>query len=340
MEDAPRPTLKTIAQITGLTIATVSRALNDAPDIAQRTKVRVRAVADQIGYLPNRAGQRLRTGKTHVISLLLTTEPDIMNHTAQLISAVAEGLTGTGYHLVVTPYAPRGDLMAPLKMIVDTQSADAVILNQTRREDPRVAYLMEKRFPFATHGRTIWAEDHPWCDFDNHGFAALGMEALAHRGRKQVMLIAPPADQFYGMEVRHGAKEAAAKYGLTLVPIVGVTSDSPAAQITEAVQSLLATHPEIDGILCASPMGAIAAINAAEALGRRLAQDIDVFAKEALPLLRQFRPETLALHEDVIRAGDGLARAAIRAIDTPDLRPLQDLHPARYDDPMGAPPQC
>ncbi len=61
--DARRPTLKTIAYMTGLGVTTVSRALHDAPDIGQATKERVRLVAKQIGYRPNRAGVRLRTGQ-------------------------------------------------------------------------------------------------------------------------------------------------------------------------------------------------------------------------------------------------------------------------------------
>ena len=60
---AARPTLKTIAYMTGLGVTTVSRALNDAPDIGQATKERVRLVAKQIGYRPNRAGVRLRPAR-------------------------------------------------------------------------------------------------------------------------------------------------------------------------------------------------------------------------------------------------------------------------------------
>ena len=66
-----RPTLKTIAFMTGLGVTTVSRALKDAPDIGAETKERVRMVARQLGYQPNRAGVRLRTGKTNVIALVL-----------------------------------------------------------------------------------------------------------------------------------------------------------------------------------------------------------------------------------------------------------------------------
>src|SRR6218665_2767247 len=73
-----RPTLKTIAYMTGLGITTVSRALKDAPDIGADTKERVRLVASQLGYQPNRAGVRLRTGKTNVIALVLNIDQELM----------------------------------------------------------------------------------------------------------------------------------------------------------------------------------------------------------------------------------------------------------------------
>ncbi len=75
---AGRPTLKTIAFMTGLGVTTVSRALKDAPEIGEETRRRVQLVARQVGYRPNRAGVRLRTGKTNVISLVLNTEEQVM----------------------------------------------------------------------------------------------------------------------------------------------------------------------------------------------------------------------------------------------------------------------
>ena len=159
-----KPTLKTIARISGLAVPTVSRALNDAPDIGNDTKILIRKIASEIGYVPNRAGVRLRTGRTNVISLVMSTEHDLMSHTARLIASVAGGLRDTPFHMVVTPFFPDQDPMDPVRYIVETGSADAVIMNQIQPQDPRVAYLMERNFPFATHGRTDWSDRHPYYD--------------------------------------------------------------------------------------------------------------------------------------------------------------------------------
>ena len=85
-----RPTLKTIAYMTGLGVTTVSRALHDAPDIGQATKDRVRLVATQIGYRPNRAGVRLRTGKTNVISLILPVETEVLGLTSHMVYGISD----------------------------------------------------------------------------------------------------------------------------------------------------------------------------------------------------------------------------------------------------------
>ena len=179
MRDGDRPTLKTIAALTGLSIATVSRALKDAPDIGEDTKRRVREEAARVGYRPNRAGVRLRTGKTNVIALVVSTQEDVMNHTARLIYSVSAALKGSPYHMIVLPTVPGEDPMAPIRYIVETESADGVILNQTKPDDARVRYLSEHHFPFATHGRTDMGISHPYFDFDNEAFGRLGQRDIA-----------------------------------------------------------------------------------------------------------------------------------------------------------------
>jgi LacI family transcriptional regulator len=312
-------------------VPTVSRALNDAPDIGQETKKRVRRIADEIGYIPNRAGVRLRTGRTNVLSLVLSTEHDVMNHTARLISSVAGALQGTPYHLVITPYFPSDDPMKPIRYIVETGSADAVIFNQTLPRDPRVAWLMERGFPFATHGRDDWCDRHPYFDYDNAAFAALAVRRLARNGRHNLLLLAPPSEQNYGQDTRRGAAAAAAATGVHLTVAGDITSDSPSPQVTAGMAAHLATDPAIDGIICCSTASTMASVAALESRGRCLGADIDVVAKEAMPLLCLFRKDIIALAEDVKTAGEFLARAAIQAIREPHLPPLQGLDIPRDD---------
>lgn len=323
-----RPTLKTISQLSGFAVPTVSRALGDAPDIGQETKKTVRRIADELGYVPNRAGLRLRTGRTNVISLVLPIEDDVMSHTAQLISGLASELRNTRYHLNVTPWFIGDDPLKSVRYIVETKSADAIILNQTTPQDPRVAYLMEQHFPFATHGRTDWSKDHPYFDYDNTAFAHIGIRKLVERGRSRIFAILPPADQSYSQCMQQGARAASAETGTSLRICDQISSDSPAEIIRDRILDVLNDDPTIDGILVGSPVASLAAVDAVDVFESAFpgqGRKVDVFGKESMPFRSLFRKEFLSMPEDVRRAGRFLARAALQAIQTPDLPPLQEL---------------
>lgn len=325
LEPSEKPTLKTLSRLSGLAVATVSRALGDAPDISKATKKKVRKIADQVGYVPNRAGVRLRTGKTNVIALVLGTGADMMTHIAQLITAITEELRNTPYHLIVMPRLPDEDPMRAVRYIVETGSADGIIMNQTEARDPRVKYLLDKRFPFATHGRTMWMNGHPYFDYDNEAFAQQAVRHLFARGRKCMYFMLPPDDQCYSQHLRKGAMVTAAELGVEMHFNSDVTSDSPVPEIRAAIGAALRSSPEIDAIVCSSPSAAMAAVSTAEASGKILGRDIDVVCKETSMFLKDFRNAIISAPEDVRKAGRFLARALIQSIQEPDKSPLQGL---------------
>lgn len=324
-KSAGKPTLKTISRLSGLAVPTVSRALNDAPDISRDTKKQVREIAREIGYVPNRAGLRLRTGRTNVISLVLSTETDIMNHTARLISAIAGGLRGSQFHLNITPYFPDEDALRPIEYIVETGSADAVIFNQIEPEDPRVAYLMERQFPFSTHGRSIWSEKHAWFDFDNEVYGRLAIELLHRKGRRNTLMIAPPLSQNYSIAMTTGARRAASRLKSDFSVSKEINSGSPSSVSSAYMADLFSRHSDIDSIICASTNSAMAVVTGLESAGLRVGKDVDIVAKEAIPFLSEFRRGIHVIQENVLLAGDFLARAAMQAVREPELAPMQQL---------------
>jgi len=296
----------------------------------------VREAAERLGYRPNRAGVRLRTGKTNVIALVLSTEADVMNHTSRLIYSIAAALRGTAYHLVVMPFFPDQDPMDPVRYLVETESADGLVLNQTRPDDPRIRYMAARGFPFATHGRTDMGVEHPYFDFDNDAFARLAVRELVQRGRKRLFLLPPPLAHNYARHMIGGFSQEAALHGAQVEVATGVSSDSPASQIEQAMRARFAAPDPPDGVLAGSTTAAMAAVAGAERSGRLIARDFDLVAKEAIRFLHRFRPEIIVVHEDVGRAGDFLARALIAAIEhrAPEHGQFVDTPTAVESDPV------
>ena len=320
-----RPTLKTIANLAGLSVASVSRALKNAPDIGEDTKIRVRDIALQIGYRPNRAGVRLRTGRTNVIALVMSAESDVMNHTAKLIHSVASGLRGTPYHMVVMPFFSDEDPMTTIRYIWETGSADGVIINQITTNDPRVAFMTAHGLPFATHGRSDMGLDHPYFDYDNEEYSRMMVRALVGRGRSNLALLSPPAAQSYGQHMITGFMDETRKLGVRGHVIGGIDSDFGRARIEAAMQDIFLGPDRPDGVVVGSTTGAMCTIAAAEAAGLTIRHDFDIAGKEAIPILSLFRPGIIVTYEDVGRAGDFLVRAVMAAIENRDAPPRQAL---------------
>jgi LacI family transcriptional regulator len=239
----------------------------------------------------------------------------VMNHTSRLIYSIAAALRGTAYHMVVMPYFPDEDPMSPIRYIVETESADGVILNQTTPDDPRIRYMAERGFPFATHGRTAMGIDHPFYDFDNEAFGRIGVTTLMERGRNRLYLVAPPRGHSYARHIITGFMDEAARQGATFEVEDSVTSDSGSDAIEEAVSRRFAKPNPPNGIVVASTTAAMATVCGIERSGAVLGRDVDIVAKEAIRFLRRFRPELIVVHEDVGKAGDFLARAVMAAIE-------------------------
>jgi len=320
-----RPTLKTIAFMTGLGVTTVSRALKDAPDIGEETRRRVQLVARQIGYRPNRAGVRLRTGKTNVISLILNTEEQIMSFVSDMIYGISETLAETPYHLIVTPYSSNHDPMDPVRYVVETGSADGIIISRTEPDDPRVHYMHARGFPFATHGRTEAGIVHAYHDFDNYVFAREAVRRLGELGRRRLALLPPPASLTYYRHTSDGFSDGLMEIGATAYALGGITIDHSIERIRQGIVEIMSRDIRPDGFVSGAGGATFGLVAGIEQAGLRLGRDVDVVSKQSSDLLQWFRPELHVVNEDFRLAGRDLAAAVLRRIEGEDPACLQTL---------------
>jgi LacI family transcriptional regulator len=319
-----RPTLRSLAEITGLGISTVSQALRDSPTIAEETRKRVKLAAQQAGYRPNRAGVRLRTGKTNVITVVLNPQDEGSGFFSQFVYGISDALANSGYHLVITPYDLQ-DPMSPIRYIVETASADGIILSRTQPHDARIRYLHEAAVPFTTHGRTDMGITHAFHDFDNETFAYEAVRKLAERGRKRVALLTPPPDLTYYHHTNLGFERGMKDFGLEAFPIHSCNTDTPLAQV-EAFGRELAHHPQRpDGIISAATTSAFALAAGMQHEGPQIGIDFDVASKQSSNLMSIVMPKLISIPENFRFAGFRAARLLIQAINGVAVETLQEV---------------
>lgn len=317
-----RPTLRSLAEITGLGISTVSQALRDSPEISEETRRRVKLAAMQAGYRPNRAGVRLRTGKTNVITVVLNPQDGGSGFFADFVYGISDGLSGTPYHLVVTPYSLQ-DPMAPIRYIVETGSADGVIFSRVQPDDPRARFLSMHNIPFASHGRTDMGLAHPCYDFDNERFGFEAVGQLAQRRRRRLALLGPPPGLTYDLHTHAGFERGLNVHGCESVPLGSAHAESPLADIHELATRLAGQSTPPDGYICSNAAAAAALSSGIASAGCQIGRDFDVVCKSSTELLRMLTPQMLVVPEDFRKAGTTLAKLVIAAINGEAVEQLQ-----------------
>lgn len=183
--------IRDLAQEVGLSVSTVSRAMNARSDASAATVERVREAAARLGYIPNQTGRTLRGGATNAVALVMptATESTAAGETffLTMASGLQEILSAADRDLVILPYGASEDPDKYLSTAVDRGLADAFIVAGTRQIDPRIDYLSERGIPFVSLGRTTQA-NHPWLDLDYEGVAAESVARLAARGHQRIAL--------------------------------------------------------------------------------------------------------------------------------------------------------
>ena len=197
------PSLKDLAKECGVSVATVSKALNDQPDIAAATRERIRAAARRMGYLPNAAARALKTNRTYNLGVLFVDERQ-SGLTHEYFSAVLDSFKveaeKRGYDITFINHNISGRSMTYLEHC-HYRSVDGVVIACVNFYDPQVVELVNSDVPVVTIDmcsttawqscRTTWRVSKLWSS--RHGPADTGASLLSTAKRPRSLKTASPA---------------------------------------------------------------------------------------------------------------------------------------------------
>ncbi|WP_240231657.1 LacI family transcriptional regulator [Devosia lacusdianchii] len=323
-----RVTLRTIADVTGLSLSTVSLSLRGGTTLKQETRDKVAEAAAALGYVPDRAGVRLRTGKTNVIALVLDGSGDSIDFARKMIQGIGQSIQGTRYHMTVTPEFDRHQSPDNIRYILDNRTADGVIITHTTPRDKRVQLMIDADFPFVSHGRTEFYTPHAYHDFHAEVFATMAVDRLAAKGARNVLLAVGDDSTTNHHNIVTAYHRAAAKAGIN-AQILDTRLDGLRFRTHAEMRTLglelakLADHP--DGIICDSEMYSIALLSGLQEGGLMLGRDVHMIYKQTSDIVPTLFPTLDSIREDVFAAGVELTRLLLKRIEGEPAQQLQTL---------------
>ena len=246
--------IRQLANELELSIGTVSRALNDRPDVNPDTRARVKAAAMRAGYVPNQSGRSLRSGRTGMVAAVIPTRaPSADSGLLTVLEGVRRTLRAHNLDLILLFRGPEEDPLESLQRIVQRRIADSIVISETTARDPRLAYLQAAGVEYVAFGRSAGMEDYPFVDFDVEAVAAETARLFVRDGHRRLALVGNPEllnyetlilEAFVGEAVRLGLPRDAVRLILTDAGHL-TQSDLRLLADPDGPTALLATHESL-----------------------------------------------------------------------------------------------
>jgi LacI family transcriptional regulator len=321
--------LRSLARSLGLSITTVSRALDDYGDVAARTRKRVRETADAIGYRPNAAARRLRKGASELVTLVLPTEPGQFNEPLyiELLAPMGQRLAREGYDLTLIAAAPGPDELKTYRRIVEGRRADGIFVVRTRRQDARIDYLQKLGFPFVAMGRCDSETVYAFVDGDGESAFADAVRRLVTMGHRRIVHLAAPSAFTFAVLRRRGYARAMAEAGLQ--PQVIEHRADETGGCGAALEALnAASRPT--ALLCATDRMAFGALRAARQRGLVVPRDLSIIGHDNLVTSQFCDPPLTTMELPIAATGEKLAEMMLARIGGADPGTLQEVCEVRF----------
>jgi DNA-binding LacI/PurR family transcriptional regulator len=266
-------TIVDIAKASGVSITTVSRILNNKPEVAEETRQRVLQLIEENGFTPQLAWQQLRSGKSHFIALHY---PQDFNPPAQnIITSAAMSCEDAGYSLnLIVNSLSDNELLS----IFRSGQADGIILMEILTQDRRVKLLQEHDLPFVIIGRCADNTGLSYVDIDiGKGVAEATQyfHALGHREIGFITFAPVVQEKEYGYATwaLQGYEKACQQFGL---PLLWCNVDLKKNDIESIVFHFLFDHPGITAIVIPQEIGVPGILKAIRAKGLRVPEDLSI----------------------------------------------------------------
>ncbi len=328
----PRVTISDVADKLGLTKGTVSRALNDYPDISESTRKRVRHVAESMGYRPLSHAQAIRTGMVRSVGLVLQTNQHDGHRPflANFLAGISEATSAADWTMTMATASSDTDTQRLLAKLVEEHKADGFILPRTYMDDPRIEFLKRNGVPFVLFGRTDNPDGCAWFDIESEVAMEEAVCILYGLGHRRIGFV-PGREGYTFSELRHGGFLSGLQMcGLEPDPdLIGPSALNHEAG-AESTRILLHREAPPTAIIYSVDRAALGAYVATNELGLAIGQDLSVVAYDGVPEGALLNPPLSTFSVDMHEAGVQLSNLLIRRIGGESVEALRELGRARF----------
>lgn len=305
-------TIYEVSKLAGVSLATVSRVMNNNTPVKESTRRKVLDAMAQLDYRPNSIAQSLASNRSNSVGVLVS-ELHGPFYGAMLTGIEAE-FRAAGKHVIIT--AGHSDLATEQDGIdfLQSRNCDALILHVEAVSDDYLLQLAAGDTPFVLLNRHIPAIADRCISLNNELGGYLATRHLLQQGHRQIAYIAGPMWKTDARDRYHGHQRALAEYQLTADPALFFEGDFRETGGSKGLESLLKTGKTFSALVCANDEMASGAITAARELGLNIPQQLSVMGYDNVNFAYYTYPKLSTIDYPISAMGQMAARWVLREV--------------------------
>ncbi len=301
----PSLTLEDIAKQAGVSRSTVSRVVNNFPNVREDVRSRVLDVIQKTGYHPNAAARTLASQRSWTLGLVLPhsvsqffTDP----YYPHLTKGIAQACNEHNFTLALFLVSTKEDERKIFTRITRNGLLDGVLVQSGHHGDQQIiGHLVDAEMPQVVIGRPFRFDNVSYLDVDNVNGAFNAVTHLIRLGRRRIATICGPAQSTVGLDRKEGYIKALTERGYEVDESLIVESDFTEAGGYYAMQKLFPAKP--DAVFAASDVMAIGGIRAAREAGLTVPDDVAFVGFDDIPLTSITDTQLTTIRQPVTQFG-------------------------------------
>ncbi|MEO6276442.1 LacI family DNA-binding transcriptional regulator [Roseateles sp.] len=302
-----------IARLAGVSVSTVSRALNGSELVNAETRQRVAELARSLNYSINFGARNLRLQENKTIAVVVPYDAKSRQHISDpfflsIVGSIADALTDRGYDMLLSRVdAEHLDLAS--HWFDSGKAIGVVVIGQWRHHD-QLNDMAARKLPLV-----VWGGEMPqqlYCSVggDNALGGALATRHLLKLGRRRIAFVGDANLPEVWLR-RQGYAQALREAGLAVDPTLELAAPFEPGVATGIVQAFCATRRDFDAVVCCSDVLALLTMQALRAAGRSVPGDVALVGYDDMPLAAYCDPPLTTVHQPVAEAGVELVEALL-----------------------------
>ena len=316
-------TLEDIAELAGVSRSTVSRVVNEQPNVRAEVRKRVLEVIQDTGYHPNFAARTLASQRSWTLGLILPlsvsfffTDPYYPN----LTKGIAQACNQYDYTLAFFLVSSKEDEEKMFPRVSRHSMLDGVIVQSGHHGDQGIiGRLVDANMPLVVVGRPFRSDNVSYVDIDNVNSAYNAVAHLIRLGYQRIGTITGPGASTVGIDRKEGYRKALIDRGRATDESLIIEGDFTEAGGYYAMQKMLSAKP--DAVFAASDVTAFGAMRAVRDAGLRVPDDVAFVGFDDLPIATMSDIQLTTIRQPVVSFGAKAVEILIDLIENGIIPP-------------------